>query len=94
MCFSSDLAGTQLVAETDYTFDLNGRLTDLTHLNNSEAIATYDYTGRTLVLKLNSLIQYMPDNHRGHSEYNPKWKKKNYYLFMIHLLENQSKILM
>ncbi|VEP18290.1 YD repeat-containing protein (fragment) [Hyella patelloides LEGE 07179] len=40
----SDLAGTQLVAETDYTFDLNGRLTDLDHSNGTGTIANYDYS--------------------------------------------------
>ena len=39
-----DLTGTQLIASTDYTFDLNGRLTDLDHSNNNGAIAFYDYT--------------------------------------------------
>jgi YD repeat-containing protein len=38
-----DLAGTQLIAETDYTFDDNGRVTDLDHRNSSGTIAAYDY---------------------------------------------------
>ncbi|VEP13548.1 hypothetical protein H1P_2020009 [Hyella patelloides LEGE 07179] len=47
-----DLVGTQLIAETDYTFDLNGRLTDLDTSNSfgaiseagASAIAFYDYS--------------------------------------------------
>jgi len=38
----ADLAGTSLVAHTDYVFDNLGRLTDLTHLEDQTTFADYD----------------------------------------------------
>ena len=39
----ADLAGTDLVAHTDYVFDQAGRLTDLTHLKGDTIFADYDF---------------------------------------------------
>ena len=39
----NDLAGTQLVAETDYTYDNFGRLVDLVHGNTDGEIASYNW---------------------------------------------------
>ncbi|MGB3494710.1 MAG: exosortase-dependent surface protein XDP2 [Elainellaceae cyanobacterium] len=40
----SDLAGTQLAASTDYTFDAANRLTELSHSQGATDIATYSYS--------------------------------------------------
>ncbi len=40
----SDLAGTQLVASTDFVFDELGRLTDLTHAQGATILADYGWT--------------------------------------------------
>lgn len=40
----SDLFGTQLVVETNYTYDTLHRLTDLRHSNNTSDVAFYTYT--------------------------------------------------
>ncbi len=41
---SNNLNGTNPLATTDYTYDLNGRLTDLDHSNDAGDLASYDYT--------------------------------------------------
>ncbi|MGR3278684.1 FG-GAP-like repeat-containing protein [Acaryochloris marina NIES-2412] len=60
----ADLAGTQLVAQSDYTFDLAGRLTNLTHSRDSVVIADYrwDYDAANRIIRFTS-----PD---GTSDYN------------------------
>lgn len=60
----ADLAGTQLVAQSDYTFDLAGRLTNLTHSRDSVVIADYrwDYDAANRIIRSTS-----PD---GTSDYN------------------------
>jgi RHS repeat-associated protein len=40
----SDLLGTQSVANTDYSYDLEGKLTRLTHQHNSTTYADYQWT--------------------------------------------------
>jgi RHS repeat-associated protein len=40
----ADLSGTQNVATTDYTYDLSGKLTRLTHQRNSTTYADYQWT--------------------------------------------------
>ena len=40
----SDLSGTELVADSSYTYDDANRLTDLTHSNDTTEIANYDLT--------------------------------------------------
>ena len=40
----ADTAGTQLVAETDYGYDLTGRLTDLTHFRGQTTFVDYDWS--------------------------------------------------
>lgn len=60
----ANLAGTQLVAQSDYTFDLAGRLTNLTHSRDSVVIADYrwDYDAANRIIRFTS-----PD---GTSDYN------------------------
>lgn len=60
----ADLAATQLVAQSDYTFDLAGRLTNLTHSRDSVVIADYrwDYDAANRIIRFTS-----PD---GTSDYN------------------------
>jgi uncharacterized protein RhaS with RHS repeats len=40
----ADLAGTDLVATSDYTYDDAGRLTDLVHAQGSTTLADYSWT--------------------------------------------------
>lgn len=40
----SDLAGTQVVADSDYDFDLAGRLTSLTHSHDATTLAAYAWS--------------------------------------------------
>ena len=60
----ADLAGSQLVAQSDYTFDLAGRLTNLSHSRDSVVIADYrwDYDAANRIIRFTS-----PD---GTSDYN------------------------
>jgi RHS repeat-associated protein len=39
----SDLTGNNLIAESNYTYDNGGRLTDLVHQNNNNVLADYKY---------------------------------------------------
>ena len=56
----ADLAGTDLVAETDYLFDHAGRLTDLTHSKGATTLADYDFgydlAGQLLGFDFTSLV--------------------------------------
>ncbi|KAI9129302.1 FG-GAP-like repeat-containing protein [Acaryochloris sp. CCMEE 5410] len=67
----ADLAGTQLVAQSDYTFDLAGRLTNLTHSRDSVVIADYrwDYDAANRIIRFTS-----PD---GTSDYNYDDRNQN-----------------
>ena len=60
----ADLAGTQLVAGSDYAYDLAGRLTNLTHANEANVLADYAWVYDAA----NRITQFSsPD---GVSEYN------------------------
>ena len=50
----SDLAGTDLVAESNYTYDKFGRLTDLNHESSTDVLASYNW----VYDETNRLTQY------------------------------------
>ena len=89
----ADLAGTGLVAHTDYVFDNLGRLTDLTHLENQTTFAdydlVYDVAGRITDFDFDSLVgdngnaDYTHDdtNQLTDADYDADWQADEGYVY-------------